>query len=627
MRLKALRLKNFRSYKDTKTINFDNLTALIGKNDVGKSTILDALEIFFNDSIVSMDQNDLNIHAKSDDNVEIQISCVFSDLPEELTIDTSAETSLEEEYLSFTNDGDEQIEIIKTYDASKKNCKSETLIKAYKYPIKPEFDDLHTLTISKLKSKASKLGVDLSDVDKRKSPELRKAIWNYGDFTENEYGESLISADNDTYGKKIWKSLEQYLPIYALFQSDRSSKDQDDEVQDPIKVAVKSALKKYEVDLNELIENVTDEVTSVAERTSKKMKSLMPSWDEDSFSPQLAKDLSIANKFKYEIFGEDEIPINKRGSGIRRLILLAFFQAEAEESLKGERGSNIIYAIEEPETSQHPDHQLLLLEAFNDLAAEDNAQIILTTHVPGLANQLVVDSIRYLRLDENGLPKIDQGEGILDDVANTLGVLPNPLEKVKVIMYVEGKHDVPFFKHLSNLIHNKHPELPDIENDERIVIIPTGRSSLKDWINERYLKDLNKCEFHIYDGDVEAYKEEIEKVNDREDGSVGMQTQRYEMENYIPAHIYEDHYKHRNITIDEVEIDEDIVDRVSKAVYLAQGKDENVWDEKKSRYHRRLKQTVEKDLLPLLSYEDLEDMGTLEEVKGWFESLNKLFEQ
>src|SRR5699024_9743212 len=162
-----------------------------------------------------------------------------------------------------------------------------------------------------------------------------------------------------------------------------------------------------------------------------------------------------------------------------------FFQAEAEESLKKDRGSNIIYAVEEPETSQHPDHQLLLLEAFEDLAAQDNVQIILTTHVPGLANQLIVDSIRYLRL-ETDLPQIEGSKDVLDGVATTVGVLPNRLQKVKVIMYVPGKHDVAFFKHISKVITENHPGLPNIGDDVRVAITPTGGSSLKEWINKRY---------------------------------------------------------------------------------------------------------------------------------------------
>ena len=49
MILKELHLKNFRGYEDA-TIKFnENLNVVIGKNDVGKSTILDAMDIFFND--------------------------------------------------------------------------------------------------------------------------------------------------------------------------------------------------------------------------------------------------------------------------------------------------------------------------------------------------------------------------------------------------------------------------------------------------------------------------------------------------------------------------------------------------------------------------------------------------
>ena len=50
MKIKYLMLKNFRSYKGETKINFDDLTVLVGKNDIGKSTILEALDIFFNEN-------------------------------------------------------------------------------------------------------------------------------------------------------------------------------------------------------------------------------------------------------------------------------------------------------------------------------------------------------------------------------------------------------------------------------------------------------------------------------------------------------------------------------------------------------------------------------------------------
>lgn len=46
LKIKTLKVKNFRGYKDETVVDFEKLTALVGKNDVGKSTILEALDIF-----------------------------------------------------------------------------------------------------------------------------------------------------------------------------------------------------------------------------------------------------------------------------------------------------------------------------------------------------------------------------------------------------------------------------------------------------------------------------------------------------------------------------------------------------------------------------------------------------
>ena len=48
MKLREIILQNFRGYYNETRIPVDDLTALIGQNDVGKSTILEALDIFFN---------------------------------------------------------------------------------------------------------------------------------------------------------------------------------------------------------------------------------------------------------------------------------------------------------------------------------------------------------------------------------------------------------------------------------------------------------------------------------------------------------------------------------------------------------------------------------------------------
>lgn len=105
MRLKQIKINNFHGYKDETIVDFDNLTAFIGKNDVGKSTILEALEIFFNNKMVVCEKDDLSVGVDSD---SIFITCIFDELPDEIVVDTSSKTSLKDENLLNSN-GDLEI--------------------------------------------------------------------------------------------------------------------------------------------------------------------------------------------------------------------------------------------------------------------------------------------------------------------------------------------------------------------------------------------------------------------------------------------------------------------------------------------------------------------------------------
>ena len=91
---------------------------------------------------------------------------------------------------------------------------------------------------------------------------------------------------------------------------------------------------------------------------------------------------------------------------MRRLVLVSFFKAEAERRLNSGSKRSIIYAVEEPETAQHPKNQKILIDAFETLLSEDGCQVILTTHSPGLAGDLPSESIRFVTRDETNKPLI-----------------------------------------------------------------------------------------------------------------------------------------------------------------------------------------------------------------------------
>lgn len=120
----------------------------------------------------------------------------------------------------------------------------------------------------------------------------------------------------------------------------------------------------------------------------------------NSLSPNIPSftDLKWSDLFKnVSIAGDDDIPINKRGSGVKRLILLNFFRAEVERMQSNTESDGLIYAIEEPETSQHVAHQKILMKALIDLANNENVQVILTTHSSYIVKQLKFDNIRLIK--------------------------------------------------------------------------------------------------------------------------------------------------------------------------------------------------------------------------------------
>ena len=538
MRIKKLILKNFRIFKETTIIDFDNLTAFIGKNDIGKSTILDALDIFFNgkDAQVKLDREDISKGADSD---EILIGVAFENFPQKLIVDVTVPTNLKEEFL-LNKDG--LLEIHKKY--ANGDIKKEQVYIVANHPAHESLKDLLTLKISELKQRAQELDVDLSDEDKRIASRIRKAIRNKFIDEDIELEETEIPVNKEG-AKQIWEQLKSYLPLYALFKVDRPNVDQDSEVQDPMKIAITKILREQELQskLEEVHEKVKRAITEIANETINKLQEM---------NPEIAQELKpIVPEPKWEsvfkgitISSDEGIPLNKRGSGVRRLILLNFFRAEAEKKKEERNVPNIIYAFEEPETSQHPDHQHKLIDAFLSLSEREDTQIILTTHSPGIAGLLPIENLRFL-YKQNDKVVVEYGsDDILEKIAESLGVLPSvdkdKIDKLKLIVCVEGPTDVEFFKKLSRKIDDLKV---DFENDQRIIIIPLGGSTLKYWVDNHYLRKLGLPEIHIYDGDKEENKTKSEQVNARGDGSKAYTTTKKEIENYVHPKTLEDIFR------------------------------------------------------------------------------------
>jgi len=521
MKLETVSLKNFRCYKDELTVQFGKMTTFVGKNDVGKSSILEALEIFFNNDIVVIEPSDANVNGGS---TRIEITCEFSDLPPTLTLDAGAETTLADEYLLSPTG---TLKIQKVFDCNLKKPVAEVFVLA-KHPTANGISSLLELKEKDLQKIVRDKNLE---VGLKGNPSMRRAIWAAADeLALAEVSIPVSKGKEDS--KRIWDQLESYLPIFALFQSDRTSRDSDDEVQNPIKTAVAAAIAEVRDEITQIQNKVQQKAEAIAKNTLEALKTI-----DSNLAKELKPEFSLPSTAKWSglfsvgLTTDAGIPLNKRGSGVRRLVLVAFFKAEAERRLKTSSKQSIIYAIEEPETAQHPNNQRILIQSFNSLANEPSCQVLLTTHSPGLASELPLDSIRYIYRDSIGSLKIGLGVEVFGPVADALGVIPD--SRAKVLFCVEGPTDIVAYKCLSHALHRVDATIMDLSVDERVAFVPLGGSTLRHWVAEHYLRPLRRIEFHIYDRDVPDYQAAVDEIMARGNGSWAALTAKHEIESYL----------------------------------------------------------------------------------------------
>lgn len=628
MRLVKVKIKNFRCYKDETPFQLDDLTAIIGKNDIGKSAVVEAIDGFFNDSIEAADlSNDA-------DGNSIEITCFFDGIPGEVVLDTSIPTSPKDEGILNAQD---QLEIKKVFTFAARKTTAIYLIA--NHPADERLTNLLSMKNTPLKAYAAEIGANLEGVNQRKNPPLRAAIREHigGDRQVREIKVDG-SIDNEDNIKAVWSSLKKLLPIFSLFKTDKTFDDKDGDIKDPLQSAINEALALPEIQglLSEIELKVKEYSTDIADRTIEKLKS----FDKD-ISERLRSDFnkppSYSKVFDLTLLNENDIPLNKRGSGIRRLVVLSFFQAQAEKRKAEKNAPSIIYAIEEPETAQHPNHQQMIIDALHDLSKQDGVQVLFTTHSANLVREIPVESLRFISTDNDEKIQVEYGvdsstnstnEGVISKIIHTLGILPNPSERVKALVYVEGNHDVNALKRYSKVLNEHNPDIINLMDSETVGYVITGGSALKHYINQKHLDGLGKPEIHIYDSDVGSYVTAVQKINEENNPiKVAFNTEKLELENYLHHEAIVEAYAENGTQIElaEIQDQDDVPMLVAKSMNVATNDN---WDELTPEKQKELGSNKKKSLntaaVEKMTVERIIERGGYDEIVSWLAEVKRL---
>jgi hypothetical protein len=184
--------------------------------------------------------------------------------------------------------------------------------------------------------------------------------------------------------------------------------------------------------------------------------------------------------------------------------------------------------------------------------------------------------------------------------------------KNKVIVCVEGENDIAFLKNINQNIAD-FKEIIDLK-ENNISIMDLGGSRLKKWIENHHLNDSNIMEIHIYDSDIGSkstnqYKEYCEKVNNRDDKSIGFLTKKRELENYIHKSLIEKEFK-----IDMSSISDWNVEDIPAFIH----------NKSKKIDKDSIKRNLNHNLTKQITKEFLEEVDAFDEIKNWFEKIKEL---
>ena len=471
MKIYDISISYYRGIELLENLKFGSINSFVGKNDSGKSNILRALDSFFNNSFSFND--------------------VFKGIPEGKITEIKIRFEPSETINPLALDSDGKITLIKQFSYTS----AGKLTKDFLY----ECNDIDETTLqncwgikeSEINDYLDKLGVSYSKSG-RGVTNLSKIEKIYEATSEIDKVTKTHPADD--FIKNLTKQYESFeLPEFALFNADQDLNVGSTDFQNQFKPIATQSLEKNS-DLTEKIEsNVQDDLENEFQKITELMRKNVPNLEKISPSincnwKNLVK-FNLSLRFNSESF---EIPIENKGTGFKRLLMVAYFEYLSQKQTK----KHLIFGLEEPETFLHPELQSELLESIISLS--EDSQFFITTHSPIFAGSTQKTNIVVVKKENEVSTYLnyENENEILDVVIKELGIRPNYNllnDNYRKIIFVEGKGDVLFWGEAFNKINGGLPA--------DILFVPCGGDQVEFFVNAELCKKINRKFMFVLDSD------------------------------------------------------------------------------------------------------------------------------
>lgn len=405
MKIQSVRIKNFRTLKDV-TIPFDSVTTFIGPNGVGKSTVLRALDWYFNGKAGSLTGKDCSFGA-IDEEIEVQVT--FVDLTDkdrsELGKYAPATAATFTAWKRRGPDGTESL------SANSKSYAPFNAIRA-----KASAADKKAAYVELRKSDSS---LDLPSWSSVDAANHTMTTWE-ADHT-NQLVEAPEALQTNFFGFNSGGKMSGLFDFVLVTADLRASEESVDGKSSIIGRILERSIDRAAAD--EAIANIVEESRAKQQivydekfgaqldTVTAKLNAVLTSYSPGravTVTPAEVELKASRTTFNVTVLdGATETAVERQGHGFQRTLLISALQLLALSGAASAEGV-ICLAIEEPELFQHPIQAQTFAKVLRSLA-EDVAkriQVTYATHSPFFLEARHFDQVRRLTRSSDEAPQV-----------------------------------------------------------------------------------------------------------------------------------------------------------------------------------------------------------------------------
>jgi putative ATP-dependent endonuclease of the OLD family len=331
MRLTSVAIKNFRSFNDNFTAEFNsNYVTFSGENNCGKSNVLRALDLFFNDKVDNRKYNseyDMNMHLlKESPKKRTDITCSFE-------LDLKKDRYIIKRLNKLKSDG------------NIKNVNQKELKMSYYFTKNNTSQIQYVDPITNLRTQNKQID-DFFQTGLRRSVDFIyiPAIKDFKSFLDKDLSHELLKRIFNTWGGAKWSGAQ----------------------------ALKSEFSKVKTSIETIISESNKNVTEILKEQNEDIKQFI-------FNLPFKDIIDFLSYLPISIDDGTVTDILQKGSGLQSITLYALLRYLVRYAPSNKFASaQYIWAIEEPETFLHPKAQKILYNVL--LKYSTTTQIICTTH-------------------------------------------------------------------------------------------------------------------------------------------------------------------------------------------------------------------------------------------------------